>query len=53
MAERPAVSGSELGRLLGKSERLGRKLKAELLPELGGNGAEPILIGTNGKDGVR
>lgn len=28
------ISGSELGRMLGRSERLGRKLKAELMPEL-------------------
>ena len=44
LAERPDVSGSELGRLLGRSERLGRKLKAELLPELAhtsGNGRGP------------
>jgi len=34
LLERPGISGSELGRTLGRSERLGRKLKAELLPEL-------------------
>jgi len=34
LAERPGISGSELGRRLGRSERLGRKLKVELLPEL-------------------
>ena len=41
LAERSDISGSELGRKLGRSERLGRKLKAELLPELGGNGRHP------------
>jgi len=40
LAERPGISGSELGRLLGRSERLGRKLKAEILPEISGNGRE-------------
>jgi len=30
LAERPGISGSELGRILGRSPRLGRKLKAEL-----------------------
>lgn len=38
---RPGISGSALGRKLDRSPRLGRKLKAELLPELaasGGNG---------------
>lgn len=29
---RPAMSGAELGRAIGKSERLGRKLKNELMP---------------------
>ena len=38
LAEQPNISGSELGRLLGRSERLGRKLKAE--------------IGTNGRESV-
>ena len=38
LAERPGISGSELGRELGRSERLGRKLKTELLPETRGNG---------------
>lgn len=37
LAERPGISGSELGRLLGKSERTGRNLKTELLPPLSGN----------------
>ena len=40
LAERPGISGSELGRELGRSGRLGRKLKAELLPEISDNGAE-------------
>ena len=34
LAECPGISGSELGRKLGRSERLGRKLKTELLPEI-------------------
>jgi len=40
LAERPGLSGSELGRMLGRSERLGRKLRAELLPVAGDNGTE-------------
>lgn len=32
------ISGSALGRAVGLSERQGRNLKAELLPEVGGNG---------------
>lgn len=32
LAERSAISGAELGRELGRSESLGRKLKRELLP---------------------
>jgi hypothetical protein len=38
LEERPGISGSELGRQLGRSERLGRKLKAEILPVISGNG---------------
>lgn len=38
LAERPGISGAELGRELGKSERLGRRLKTELLPQIGANG---------------
>jgi hypothetical protein len=40
LAERPAISGAELGRELGKSESLGRKLKRELAPAVtdSGNG---------------
>lgn len=38
LAERPAITGAELGRQLGRSERLGRRLKAELLEEVSGNG---------------
>lgn len=34
LAERPTISGAELGREIGKSERLGRQLKRELLPML-------------------
>jgi hypothetical protein len=37
LEERPGISGSELGRQLGRSERLGRKLKAELMPGVPGN----------------
>ena len=42
LAEQPEISGSELGRQLGRSPRLGRKLKAELVPELSGNGKGPV-----------
>jgi len=42
LAERPGISGSELGRQLDRSPRLGRMLKAELLPE--------IQPATNGKN---
>jgi hypothetical protein len=38
LAERPGISGAELGRQLGRSERLGRRLKAELLTSENGNG---------------
>jgi len=38
MEKQPTISGSELGRQLGKSERMGRKLKAELMPVISGNG---------------
>jgi len=38
LAIRPDISGSELGRQLGKSERMGRVLKAELAPVISGNG---------------
>jgi len=34
LEERPEITGSELGRLLGRSERLGRMLKKEYLAEL-------------------
>ncbi len=34
LAERPGISGSELGRLLGKHTSLGRRLKRELVPEI-------------------
>jgi len=44
LAERPGISGSELGRKLGRSERLGRKLKAELLPEL------ELTVSSNGRE---
>lgn len=37
LTERSDISGAELGRILGKSERTGRYLKTELLPELNGN----------------
>ncbi len=39
LTERPGVSGAELGRLLGKSDSTGRKLKKELLPAISGNGS--------------
>lgn len=41
LRERSDVSGAELGRMLGRSGRLGRKLKTELLPliEVSKNGA--------------
>lgn len=35
LAERSDISGAELGRLLGKSDSLGRQLKRELLPVAG------------------
>ena len=38
LAERPGISGAALGRELGKSDSLGRKLKRDLLPEISGNG---------------
>lgn len=38
LAERSDISGAELGRLLGRSESLGRQLKRELLPA---NGKDP------------
>jgi hypothetical protein len=40
LTERPDLSGGELGRLLGKSDSLGRKLRRELLPMItaGANG---------------
>jgi hypothetical protein len=41
LAERSDISGAELGRLLGRSESLGRQLKRELLPAIGS---------TNGKE---
>lgn len=34
LAQRPDITGADLGRELGRSESLGRKLKAELLPLL-------------------
>lgn len=37
LAQRPDISGADLGRALGRSESLGRKLKAELI-SLNGNG---------------
>jgi hypothetical protein len=39
LAERPDISGAELGRMLDRSESLGRKLKRELIPV---NGNEVI-----------
>lgn len=38
LGERSGLSGAELGRLLGKSDSLGRKLKRELLPVVNGSG---------------
>lgn len=34
LAERPNMTGADLGRALGRSESLGRKLRRELLPEI-------------------
>lgn len=39
LAERGDISGAELGRLLGRSESLGRRLKRELVPADGTNGS--------------
>lgn len=47
LAERPGITGSELGRLLGRSERLGRNLKAELIPQVKPE-LETELNGSNG-----
>jgi hypothetical protein len=43
LTERPDLSGGELGRLLGRSDSLGRKLRRELLPIItaGANGSDP------------
>lgn len=38
LSERSDISGAELGRLLGKSDTTGRRLKKELLPVVNGNG---------------
>jgi uncharacterized coiled-coil DUF342 family protein len=38
LRERSGISGAELGRTLGKSESLGRKLRRELLPQVNGSG---------------
>lgn len=38
LAERSGISGAELGRLLGRSERLGRMLKAEIAGDGNGRG---------------
>jgi hypothetical protein len=37
LADNPEISGSDLGRAVGKSASRGRQLKAELLPEISGN----------------
>jgi chromosome segregation ATPase len=37
LAQRPDINGADLGRMLGRSESLGRKLKAELV-SVNGNG---------------
>lgn len=34
LQDRPGISGAELGRLLGKADRTGRRLREELLPQL-------------------
>jgi len=47
LAERPGISGSELGRRLGRSERLGRNLKAELLPVIADNGNGVVVKARN------
>ena len=45
LAAQPGISGSELGRQLGKSPRTGRNLKQELLPLLAsGNGREKEAV---------
>jgi len=43
LAECPDITGSELGRQLGKSTGLGRKLKRELVLKLSSNGKEPLI----------
>lgn len=40
LAEEPDISGADLGRQLGLSDRQGRNLRAELLPEISGNGRD-------------
>lgn len=47
LAERPGISGAALGRLLGKSDSLGRRLKREF-EELSQEEAEPVLY-VNGR----
>lgn len=44
LAERPDITGSELGRMLGRSAGFGRRLKRELGPELSSNGKEPVIV---------
>lgn len=40
LAERPDISGAELGRQLGRSASLGRQLKRQLLPVMTGNNSD-------------
>lgn len=44
LAERSGISGAELGRLLGKSDSTGRKLKKQLLPVVNENGNKELRI---------
>jgi hypothetical protein len=51
LAERSAISGAELGRLLGKSDGLGRRLKREFEAEAEQQ-PEPLATRTNGNGKV-
>jgi chorismate mutase len=43
LAQRGDISGSELGRLLGRSESLGRRLKQQLAPAVATNGSGRLI----------